>query len=307
MSEARLPQAPARKHPEAPPLDVLGERIEEELARLREARPILDARIDRAATIVVVQLSSSPRTRPIKCRIRRGGKRVLLVASLRAGGVTYEVCPENWTCSCPDFHRKGTGCKHGIAAWTLWRVSLPREVQAHVDRIDENARVLVADHARAHDDDEEGEQPCPACEDSGWIHLDEDIVDPKTGETSKATNPVRCRSCKPATPPHLSDEEMREWMDSTRWRFARTMPKHPHEYSLRGWNDEDLFERVVKTIWDRGYDRPYLSRVWRSLDVGEFYAWIAGAPPRPEHPAPVKETDLINRARRVQDELGEAG
>jgi hypothetical protein len=93
-------------------------------------------------------------------------------------------------------------------------------------------------------------------------------------------------------------------MDSVPWRYAKTMPQHPHDYTLREWNDHELFERVVKTIWDRGYERPYLRRVWRSLDIGDFYVWLAGAPPAPEHPPPVVSTALINRARRVQDELG---
>ena len=271
---------------------MIAERIEEDLDRLRRARPILDARIDRAARIVVVQLSSPPAARPIKCRVRRGGRRVLLVASLRSGGVTYEVCPDDWTCSCPDFHRKGTGCKHGVAAWALWRASLACEAGGHMDRIGEtNDRV----HSGG----------CGACHGAGWVYLDEDVIDPESGEVGKAHNPVRCRSCAPAiVPPYLTDEELRAWMDSVPWRFAKTMPRHPHFYSLREWNDEELFERVVRTVWDLGYDRIYLRRPWRSLDVGEHYIWVAGAPPKPGDPAPVETTALINRALRVQDRLG---
>jgi hypothetical protein len=176
---------------------------------------------------------------------------------------------------------------------------MPSEVGEHVDRIEK-----INERIHHEDDEEEG---CDVCHGTTWIFLAEDITDPSNGEVGKAHNPVRCRSCEPATPPHLTDEELAEWMASTRWRYAKTMPQHPHDYSLREWNDQELFERVVKTIWDRGYDRPYLRRVWRSLDVGDFYIWIAGAPPLPEHPAPVKETALVNRARRVQERLGEAG
>jgi len=259
--------------------------------------------VDRAATILVVHLSSPPRSRPIRCRVRRGGKRVLLVESLSAGGVTYEVDPDNWTCSCPDFHRKGTGCKHGVTSWALWKAALPREVAAHVERVQEiDDRVQ---REAAHDDDEEEEAGCDVCHGTTWVFLAEDVRDSRTGETSKAHNPVRCRRCSPVERPYLSDEEMAEWMAATRWRYAKTMPLHPHDYSLREWNDSEFFERVVKTIWDRGYDRIYLRRPWRSLDIGDFYIWIAGAPPKPDHPAPVSETALINRARRVQERLGE--
>ena len=294
---------PARVANPALPLDVMAERIEEEIARLKAARPILDARIDRAARIVVVQLSSPPASRPVRCRVRKGGRRVYLVSSLTSGGVTYEVNPADWSCSCPDAHRgSSVACKHSISSWLLARAALPREVGRHLDRV--NAVNASAQREADHDDEEEGEQGCNACQ-GGWVFLDEDVIDPATGEASRATNPVRCRACEPAAPHHLSDEEMREWMDSARWRFARTMPKHPHFYSLRTWNDEELFGRVVRTIWDRGYDRIYLRRPWRSLDVGEHYVWIALAPPKPGDPAPVEETALINRARRVQDKLGE--
>ena len=219
MSEASLAQAPARNTP-ATPLEVIASRIEEDLDRLRRARPVLDARIDRAARIIVVHLSSLPAARPIKCRVRRGGRRVLLVASLRSGGITYEVCPASWTCSCPDFHRQGTGCKRGIAAWALYRAALAVEVADHVERVEEiNDRVQGGG--------------CDACH-GGWVYLDEDVIDPDSGEVGRVRNPVKCRSCKPATPPHLTDEELREWMDSAPWRFAKTMPRHPHFYSELG-------------------------------------------------------------------------
>jgi len=93
--------------------------VEEALARLRQARPHLEGRLDRAATYLVVHMSSSTRTRPIRVRIRRTGRPVFLVASLTSGGVTYEVDPADWSCSCPDYHRRGSACKHALAAWIL--------------------------------------------------------------------------------------------------------------------------------------------------------------------------------------------
>jgi hypothetical protein len=163
LIEESLAHAPARNTP----LEVIASRIEADLDRLRRHRPILAGRVDRAATVLIVHLSSPPRTRPIKCRVRKGGRRVYLVSSLTSGGVTYEVNPDSWTCSCPDFHRKGTGCKHGIASWALMRSAMLRDLADHVERIEK-----VNDHVQreaAHDDDDdEGEGPTYA-EVEAWL------------------------------------------------------------------------------------------------------------------------------------------
>ena len=118
MSERSLP-APARTS--GPPLDKgqLVDAVERVLARLREARPHLEGRLDRATTILTVHLSTSARTRPIKCRIRSGGRRVYLVASLSSRGAVYEVSPADWRCSCRDFFRNGPGCKHSLGCFVL--------------------------------------------------------------------------------------------------------------------------------------------------------------------------------------------
>ena len=116
---------PARTANPALPRDVLAARVEEELARLREARSHLASRVDRVATVLVMQLSSSARTRPIRCRVRKGGRRVYLVSSLTSGGVTYEVSPADWSCSCPDHHRHGPGCKHALGCWVLATANRP--------------------------------------------------------------------------------------------------------------------------------------------------------------------------------------
>jgi hypothetical protein len=80
------------------------------------------------------------------------------------------------------------------------------------------------------------------------------------------------------------------------------MPRHPHEHCLREEQDEGLFERVVMTIWDLGYDRPYLRRPWRSLDVEGFCVWVHTLP-EPGMSAPLERTVLVNRAPRIQERL----
>ena len=105
-------------------LDLMAERIEHEVARLKAARPELEGRIDRAVTILVVHLSSPPSSRPLRCRVRHDGRAVLLVSSLsgEARGAVYLVDPDTWECSCPDFHRGSRGvCKHGLSGYLLWK------------------------------------------------------------------------------------------------------------------------------------------------------------------------------------------
>lgn len=346
MTTERLPQqAPARNIPEAS-LDVIAERVENELARLREARPHLASRVDRAASVLVMQLSSSASTRPIRCRVRKGGRRVYLVSSLSSGGVIYEVSPVDWSCSCPDFHRSGPGCKHALGCWILATANTPlpsvrpaeipcsdcgesfprdRPIEVGEGVAEETlnpgdmvCRMCAPRHSLPapqsshetaqeadHDDaDKEGEG-CGSCHGAGWVYLAEDVVDPESGEVGRAHNPVRCRSCEGVERPYMTDEELAEWMSSARWIYAKSMPRHRHEYCLKREQAPELFERVVETIWATGYDRPYLRRVWRSLDVGRYYVWVAGAPPKPDDPAPVDTTVLINRALRVQERLGE--
>ncbi len=98
----------------------LAEAVEHELDRLRAARPALASRISRAENILVTHLSCK-RQRLIRVRIGVNGQARFLVNG--SGGAVYSVDPEGWQCSCPDAHRRGKGCKHALACWTLWRAS----------------------------------------------------------------------------------------------------------------------------------------------------------------------------------------
>jgi hypothetical protein len=96
------------------------ERIEAGLNRLRDARPALSSRITRAENILVTHLSCK-RARIIRVRIAPDGKARFLVNG--SAGAVYVVDTASWSCSCPDAHRHGKGCKHAIACWTLERAS----------------------------------------------------------------------------------------------------------------------------------------------------------------------------------------
>lgn len=101
-------------------VEQIAERVEQELERLRAARPALSSRISRAENILVTHLSCR-RARMIRARVRSGELVGYLVAG--SGGAVYSVDPVSWQCSCPDAHRKGKGCKHAITCWALWRAS----------------------------------------------------------------------------------------------------------------------------------------------------------------------------------------
>ncbi len=288
---------PARASTQASPLEHFAEAVEKELARLAEARPHLGDRIGRAAQLIVVHLSSPPRSRPIRCRVRAGGRPVLLVASLSSRGAVYEVCPETWRCSCPDHHRRDAACKHSLAGWVLWRASLTRQVGAHVDQLDEiNARQEAARRSHededAADDEQEGGGTCAHCLGTRWVHLGEEIVDPNTGEAAEAVNTVRCKRCGPG----LTHEEARRWLESQRWIFAKSMADNPHEYCLRrNAEDERMFEAVVQFIREYGSWYPWWGRWYLQYVAGDHAFWTMGAP--------VPETTLINRKSLEQVRL----
>ena len=87
------------------------------------------------------------------------------------------------------------------------------------------------------------------------------------------------------------DPEILEFIQSSQWRFAKTMPQWPHEYVVREWrpDQEQVFERLVGFIRTHGYDAEFGGATYRYLEVDGWKYWTMGAPPN--------ETTVINRAR----------
>ena len=76
---------------------------------------------------------------------------------------------------------------------------------------------------------------------------------------------------------------------SKRWIFAKTMPEHPHWYTLRKeWESDEEFVDIVKAIREYGYQEKFYSKYYTCLNVENMKYWTMGAP--------VNETILINRA-----------
>lgn len=79
-------------------------------------------------------------------------------------------------------------------------------------------------------------------------------------------------------------------MDAHSFRFAKSMPAHPHWYTLRHeWRSAEDFERCVQIIRDRGVVEYWFSKPYTKLELGGFRYWSMGAP--------LDKTILINRAR----------
>lgn len=84
--------------------------------------------------------------------------------------------------------------------------------------------------------------------------------------------------------------DFEHFISSSSWRFAKTMPLIPHEYTLRkNAGSEEAFEAAVTFIRENGYTEYFGRNSYRYLNVDGWRYWSMGYP--------VNETTVINRAR----------
>jgi hypothetical protein len=92
-------------------------------------------------------------------------------------------------------------------------------------------------------------------------------------------------------------DDARRYIAAVRWQFAHTMPRWPHEYTVRRWREDlhESFAAFVELIRREGADKPWPkdAAVPRHrntyLEIDGWQYWTMGAP--------VEETTVINRAR----------
>jgi len=90
-------------------------------------------------------------------------------------------------------------------------------------------------------------------------------------------------------PNELSDK-LQNFIKSCKWTYAKTMPKWPHEYIVRGKVDESLFKHLVQFIRANGYEDFFYHKAITYYDhIGLVY-WTMGAP--------IEETTIINRCKK---------
>ena len=87
------------------------------------------------------------------------------------------------------------------------------------------------------------------------------------------------------------DPEILDFINTSRWLFAKTMPQWPHEYVVRNWrpDKQPVFERFVMLIRAQGYDEQFLDATYRYLEIDGWKYWTMGESP--------DETTIINRAK----------
>lgn len=72
------------------------------------------------------------------------------------------------------------------------------------------------------------------------------------------------------------------------YRFAKTMKKHPHNYTLReSWRNKKLFDKVAKYIRANSYPEKFYSNWFKMFPLNGYKYWTMS-----NHPV------LINRAKR---------
>jgi hypothetical protein len=97
-------------------------------------------------------------------------------------------------------------------------------------------------------------------------------------------------------------DDARIYIAKVRWQFAKTMPRWPHEYTVRSWRPDlerdfiDFVELIrrdgITKPWPRDSATPHYQLTYLELDGCEY--WSMGAP--------VRDTTVINRARLTQGE-----
>lgn len=93
----------------------------------------------------------------------------------------------------------------------------------------------------------------------------------------------------------LPKEEAELLLALSEWTFAKTMPWHPHWYTLRkNWEDDNLFVRVVEFIRKHGTVEQWGKTKYTYYTFAGFKYWTMGCP---LHNCPQTGTILINKAR----------
>lgn len=83
---------------------------------------------------------------------------------------------------------------------------------------------------------------------------------------------------------------LREFVDSVKWTFAKTMPQWPHEYIVRKQVDENLFEQLVRHIRANGYEGVFYEKIITYFEEDGLIYWTMGNP--------INETTIINRCKK---------
>jgi hypothetical protein len=95
--------------------------------------------------------------------------------------------------------------------------------------------------------------------------------------TAVATIAARCDAQDGSEWESMAVPELSAFVERNAWSFARTMPKHPHEYVLL-WkcSSERDFFRFAMTIRRYGYDENFFTKRIRYMDLCGRRYWTMG-------------------------------
>ena len=83
---------------------------------------------------------------------------------------------------------------------------------------------------------------------------------------------------------------LRDFIKSSKWTYAKTMPEWPHEYIVRENVDENLFVQLVNHIRTNGYEGNFYNKKITYYDLGGLVYWTMGEP--------IDKTTIINRCKK---------
>ena len=93
----------------------------------------------------------------------------------------------------------------------------------------------------------------------------------------------------------MTEEDFREFVAAGRWTFAKTLPWHPHEYTISGRTHSatrKTFQEVYDWIVEAGYLAWFYQTPIYYYDLDGWCFWRGAHPPRG-----VETAWLLNRAR----------
>ena len=82
-------------------------------------------------------------------------------------------------------------------------------------------------------------------------------------------------------------DEIKAFINSSKWTYAKTMPEWPHYYIVRPSGNEAMFVKTVEHIRAHGYEGRFYHQKNMYFDDDEYTYWTMGNP--------IAETTVINR------------
>ena len=73
----------------------------------------------------------------------------------------------------------------------------------------------------------------------------------------------------------MTVDEIHAFLELAPYRFAKSMPQNPHEYTLMEyWSQKDAFEEVLKFLEINGKSEKFFNKTFRYYRHGVYKYWI---------------------------------